>query len=155
MTMTDKNNVFNIRMYAPLSPDDYPMQREGNLCFTCFGALRIIANFIKRYEPQGYYSTTDRKKIPLDEIKYHCRVHVFYMSLYEILEYYGIQIGQHESDLYFPKTKQTEKILSYFSGYEKTHSVFIEQESRKPWYEVPFAYDPYWRDKQLKEQEEA
>ena len=147
MTMNDKNNVLNIRMYSPLSPDDYPMLRDGNLCFSCFGALRIIADFIKRYQSQGYYSATSGKRIPLDQIKYHCNVRVFYMSLYEVLEYYDIQIGSHASDLYFPKTEQTKKILSYFSGYEKTHSVFIEQESRKPWYEVPFAYDPYWRDK--------
>ena len=42
--------------------------------------------WIKRFEHQGYYSTSKRKQIPLDQLRNHCRLVMFEFDLNEFLE---------------------------------------------------------------------
>ncbi len=57
----------------------------------------------------------------------------------------GIEFDSHYSDLYIPVTKQTVEILER-RGLRGTTVVQIFNNSidGKPWFEIAFAYTPYW-----------
>jgi hypothetical protein len=65
------------------------------------------------------------------------------MTLYTRLKEAGIEVDNHESDLYFPKTKESLEILK-FPLQKKNSSTFQNQITQSQWIDVPFAYDPYW-----------
>jgi len=67
------------------------------------------------------------------------------MTIYtEALEK-GIEISNHESDLYLPMTNQVADILN---NHPKTkHTLFRSSIDGKMWYDIPFAYDPWWNAK--------
>ena len=67
-------------------------------------------------------------------------------SLFEEIERSGVpdsDISHWNSDLYLRVTPETTAIID---GYEfkSQVSTFIDEIDGKPWYEVPFAYDPAW-----------
>lgn len=67
-------------------------------------------------------------------------------SLFEEIERSGVpdsDISHWNSDLYLRVTPETTAIID---GYEFKNQVstFIDEIDGKPWYEVPFAYDPAW-----------
>lgn len=68
------------------------------------------------------------------------------MSLYTELVEAGIDINSHESDLYFPVSKESTAILDRHP--ELTWSTFIHQATGISWYDVPFMYEPWWRERQ-------
>lgn len=73
------------------------------------------------------------------------------MSLYTDLIAAGIQVDNHESDLYFPVTEQTTAILANHPLEKNNASTFANQ--RPPnvgqrWFDVPFAFEPFWQRKQ-------
>lgn len=68
-------------------------------------------------------------------------------TLYQTLVDAGVEISNHESDLYFPVTKETTQILDQFPLQKGNATTFANQ--RPPnvgqrWYDVPFAYVPWW-----------
>jgi len=70
---------------------------------------------------------------------------VKFMNLYEELKAAGIPLNSHESDLYALKTPESEAIIER-SGY--SHSTFTSQIDGKVWYDLPFAYYPFWERRQ-------
>lgn len=67
-------------------------------------------------------------------------------SIYQRLVEAGVQIDHHETDLYVPVNPTTTKILE---GYEfrKNVTVFKDAIENKRWYDIPFAYDPGWKNR--------
>lgn len=65
-------------------------------------------------------------------------------SLYEAIKAAGIETYHHESDLYFPVTPESREILSRYPLPQKNATVFTDNVTKKPWYDVPFNYDPFW-----------
>lgn len=68
------------------------------------------------------------------------------MTLYEELKAAGVEIGNHESDLYFPVTEATTAILhkpEHRANYEIT-TTFLNNITHTLWYDVPFAFAPWW-----------
>ena len=65
------------------------------------------------------------------------------MTIYEQLKAAGVPISSHESDLYAKKTPESQAIIAAyeFKGIVKT---FISQIDKTVWYDIPFAYDPFW-----------
>ena len=62
-----------MKLFNVLSPDGF--STTMSCLFTSEElAKREIDNFIKRYEFQGYYSTSNRERISLDEAKERCRI---------------------------------------------------------------------------------
>ena len=62
-----------MKLFDVLSPDGF--STTMSCLFTSEElAKREIDNFIKRYEFQGYYSTSNRERISLDEAKERCRI---------------------------------------------------------------------------------
>lgn len=66
------------------------------------------------------------------------------MTLYEELKAAGVEIDHHESDLYFECTAESTQILDRHRSRTARASAFTSKTTQRLWYEVPFAYDPYW-----------
>jgi hypothetical protein len=67
-------------------------------------------------------------------------------TLYETLLAAGIPTDNHESDLYFPDTPETQAILDQFPKQKALASHFLNQgEGHRGdlWFDVPFAFDPW------------
>ena len=56
------------------------------------------------------------------------------------------EIDHHESDLYL---KHSKKSLSLLAEYEYKNNVkpFTSPIDHAVWYDIPFAYDPFWQEK--------
>lgn len=70
-------------------------------------------------------------------------------TLYERLVAAGCEIDHHESDLY---VKATPEALAIIEDYEaasklKNRETFSSAIDGSPWYDLPFAYDPFWSAK--------
>lgn len=72
-------------------------------------------------------------------------------SIYEALKFAGARIAHHESDLYVKVDKVARRILheALLDGrLPKKPDLFYAEDGSGLWYELPFAYDPFW-DKRL------
>jgi hypothetical protein len=65
-------------------------------------------------------------------------------SLYDEILAAGIPVESHESDLYFPVTIESAAILSMHRLESDNATTFINQKDGRKWYDVPFAYTPWW-----------
>jgi aminopeptidase-like protein len=61
------------QLFDVLSPDGFSINRNSFFANEEV-AKKGIEDFAKRYENQGYYSTSNREQISLDELKEHCRI---------------------------------------------------------------------------------
>lgn len=55
-------------------------------------------------------------------------------------------IDHHESDLYLRKTPASEKLVAQYS-YRNIVTTFRCAIEHDVWYEIPFAYDPFWEER--------
>lgn len=65
-------------------------------------------------------------------------------SIYNQCKLLGIETDGHESDLYVKKTPVSEAIVG---EYEYKNSVKEFHTDNDWWYEIPFAFDPFWAKK--------
>jgi hypothetical protein len=65
------------------------------------------------------------------------------MTLYEALMEAGVECTNYESDLYFPITETSKKVLKEFPNVYLT--TFRHNVTKEPMYEAPLAFDPYWQ----------
>ena len=66
-------------------------------------------------------------------------------SLFEECVARGIPISSHCSDLYMKRTMESIELLKHYELEKKNATVFTSQiKGEGFWYDVPFAYDPYW-----------
>lgn len=67
--------------------------------------------------------------------------------IFEQVKAAGIPFASHESDLYIPATEQTCAMLDNLAI--PVHATtFINKQDGKLWYDIPFAYLPFWEEKQ-------
>lgn len=57
----------------------------------------------------------------------------------------NIQHDHHESDLYLPVTPETARLVSQYDYHDRA-TTFVSQVDGKVWYDIPFAYDPFWQE---------
>ena len=55
----------------------------------------------------------------------------------------GVEIDHHESDLYVPVNDVTQRIIEAYE-FKSNVQRFVSQIDRTLWYDIPFAYDPFW-----------
>jgi len=65
------------------------------------------------------------------------------MSIYADMKATGVEMDHHESDLYVPVTDATRAIVAEYE-FRTNVTTFYSQIDKKPWYDIPFAYLPYW-----------
>ncbi len=68
------------------------------------------------------------------------------MNIYEQMLALGVMIDHHESDLYVPVTPETTKLVNKYE-FKDNVKLFTCNIDIKPWYDIPFAYMPYWEKK--------
>lgn len=68
------------------------------------------------------------------------------MTIFEQIKTLGIEYDSHCSDLYFPKTAETTKIIESYE-FKNNVTTFKDNTTGAIWYDVPFAYDSYWNKK--------
>ncbi len=61
----------------------------------------------------------------------------------------GVEVDNHESDLYAKVTPESTRILEEAGITVDGHnaSVFTSQVDGQKWYDLPFRYEPFWHDK--------
>jgi len=66
-------------------------------------------------------------------------------EFYEAVKAKGVEIDHHESDLYIPVNDTTRALVK---EYDCTGNVttFVSNVDGKLWYDIPFAYQPFWDD---------
>jgi hypothetical protein len=68
-------------------------------------------------------------------------------SIYRKMLVAGVEIDNHETDLYVPVTDVTTAILNDYH-YRSNVKPFRSNIDGTQWYDIPFAYDPAWIRKQ-------
>ena len=66
-------------------------------------------------------------------------------ELWEQVKGLGIEHSNHASDLYIPVNEVTKKLIAEYE-FKKNVTRFINNIDGKPWYDVPFAYGPFWEN---------
>lgn len=67
------------------------------------------------------------------------------MNIFEEIKKAGVEYSSWKSDLYFPKNKMTDEIVSRYEFKSKV-TTFKDNVTGNTWYDVPFAYDPFWEN---------
>ena len=65
------------------------------------------------------------------------------MGIYQKLKEANIKLDHHESDLYALKCPESKAIIEKYA-FKRNVSVFKSKIDGKMWYEIPFAFTPYW-----------
>jgi len=65
------------------------------------------------------------------------------MTLYEQLKGAGVPLDNHESDLYALANETSKQIIMSHRNWQNT-TTFRSQIDGKIWYDIPFAYQPFW-----------
>jgi len=65
------------------------------------------------------------------------------MDIYRQLKEANIKLDHHNSDLYVIKCPESEAIIEKYK-FKNNVTTFISQIDGKVWYEIPFAFMPYW-----------
>jgi hypothetical protein len=66
-------------------------------------------------------------------------------SIYQEMKDLGVQINNHYSDLYVPVTEETTRIVNTHRAKGHRVTKFICNITHTPWYDIPFAFEPYWQ----------
>jgi hypothetical protein len=65
------------------------------------------------------------------------------MSIYRQMIEAGVEIASHESDLYVPANEITDAIIREYE-FKNQVTPFFDNITRTRWYDIPFAFEPYW-----------
>lgn len=64
-----------------------------------------------------------------------------YQSAVELID--AKDIDHHESDLYLRKNEVSQQLVEQYENKDYVLT-FIDEIDGQWWYEIPFAYEPYW-----------
>jgi esterase/lipase superfamily enzyme len=67
-------------------------------------------------------------------------------SIYVQMLKTGCKMDSHESDLYVEVTPETKVIVNSYK-YKSNVKMFVSQIEKTLWYDIPFAYIPFWEKK--------
>lgn len=68
-------------------------------------------------------------------------------TIYKEAKRLGIPTDSHESDLYLKVTTESIELVHKYNKQESA-TKFISQIDKAQWYDIPFAYDPFWEKRQ-------
>jgi hypothetical protein len=68
------------------------------------------------------------------------------LTIYEALKAAGVPLDSHESDLYALVTPESTRIVEAYR-FRSNVTTFVSQIDKKRWYDIPFAYLPFWEKK--------
>lgn len=131
--------------YSVIIGDDvYSMSHDANMPNGC----NYYAGIVESISPKMFeYEVVDIKSLPeslLIAIAIRLNDSTYNVSIYDQCKLLGIETDHHESDLYVKKTPVSEVIVGEYE-YKKQVGTFSYK--GEPWYDIPFAFDPFWDDK--------
>lgn len=66
-------------------------------------------------------------------------------TIYQKLFAAGVPLDNHESDLYAKATPDARRIVQeHYAGQDHIVKTFISQIDQGLWFDLPFAFDPFW-----------
>lgn len=65
------------------------------------------------------------------------------MTIYQELKQAGVKTSNHESDLRAQITPESEAIVNNYK-FKNNVTRFINQIDKTQWFDIPFAFDPWW-----------
>lgn len=65
------------------------------------------------------------------------------MSIYEEMRRAGVELSSHESDLYARVCDESRHIVENYE-FRESVQIFSSQIDGMLWYDIPFAFDPFW-----------
>ena len=75
-------------------------------------------------------------------------------SIYEDLKAAGVPMDNHESDLYAKVTPESSAIVAKYEWKDNV-KIFTSQIDHLQWYDIPFAYSPWWQRKMEKNKKQV
>lgn len=71
-------------------------------------------------------------------------------SIYEQLNEMGIEMDNHQSDMYVPATPEVMAVIQAAHAEDPTimYSTFEDLRTGDTWVDLPFQYEPHWEQKQ-------
>jgi hypothetical protein len=69
-------------------------------------------------------------------------------TLYGDLRAAGVPIANHQSDLYFQDSANSRAILARWPDKAKLATRFENQQTGETWWDVPFAFLPWWEQRE-------
>jgi hypothetical protein len=75
-------------------------------------------------------------------------------SLYDKLKAAGQQLDHHQSDLYVRWTPEADAIIRAHGGPEAKNARAFTGTDGLRWIDIPFAYDPFWRRRTQRTEEQ-
>ena len=66
------------------------------------------------------------------------------MGIYQKLKEANVELDHHGSNLYAIKCPESKAIIEKYA-FKRNVSVFRSKIDGKMWYEIPFAFAPYWK----------
>lgn len=64
-------------------------------------------------------------------------------EIYQEIKKTGVEIDSHASDLYVPVTPKTQFIVNNYRF--KNNVQTFHDDNNQQWFDIPFAYDPFWQ----------
>ena len=68
-------------------------------------------------------------------------------NIYDEVVKQGIEHDNHASDLYIPVNDATKKLIADYDS-KVNVTTFRSNIDRQLWFDIPFAYSPFWEKKQ-------
>jgi hypothetical protein len=65
-------------------------------------------------------------------------------SVYKLLKAAGVPLDHHESDLYAKVTPESRAIVADYEHRANVKTFRSETDKGEFWYDIPFAYEPWW-----------
>ena len=66
------------------------------------------------------------------------------MTIFEKVVAQNIQYNSHRSDLYIPVNKETKRLIAEYE-FKENVTKFKDAIDNEWWFDIPFAYDPFWK----------
>lgn len=70
-------------------------------------------------------------------------IHSIYTQMVEA----GVEISNHESDLYVPNNETTRAIIAEYEHKNSVTRFNCYDDPNDPWFDIPFAFDPWWEQR--------
>src|SRR5688572_29388364 len=67
-------------------------------------------------------------------------------GIYEQMLAAGVETGNHASDLYVPVTPTSIELVARYE-FKRNVKIFRNNIDGTRWYDIPFAYTPYWEER--------
>lgn len=67
-------------------------------------------------------------------------------DIYTEVKKLNVKTDSHSSDLYVEKTAETEKLIADYE-FKQNVRTFKSDVDGSIWYDIPFAYSPYWENR--------